>query len=197
MLTPVNSINLNDFNDFNDNSIGRRTLLDDPILRVIAVSLKAGQGLPQHATDGLVTILGVSGKIQLWNNDSHVEVTPRTLVRLPPGAQHRVEAQVDSQILVTLIRSSDPAIWNSLAPQGLDLDLRQTPRPRRHSTIFYAFDQLAVGESFFIVNDHDPLPLRMQIEQAHPGEMAWEYEKREPEMFRIRVSRVAAAPTAS
>jgi len=197
MLTLVNSINLNDFNDFNDNSIGRRTLLDDPILRVIAVSLKAGQGLPQHATDGLVTIFGVSGKIQLWNNDSQVEVTPGTLVRLAPGAQHRVEAKDDSQILVTLIRPSDPAIWNSLAPQGLDLDLRQTPRPRRHSTIFYAFDQLAVGESFFIVNDHDPLPLRMQIEQAHPGEMAWEYEKREPEMFRFRVSRVAAAPTAS
>ncbi|HVB39952.1 MAG TPA: DUF2249 domain-containing protein [Terriglobales bacterium] len=193
----MNSINLNDFNDFNDNSIGRRTLFDDPVLGVLAVSLKAGQGLPQHAADGLVTIYGVSGKVHLWNNNDRVEVTPGTLVRLLPGAQHRLEAEATSQLLVTLIRPSDPAIWNSLAPQGQDLDLRQTPRPRRHSTIFYAFDQLAVGESFFIVNDHDPQPLRMQIEQAHPGEMAWEYEKREPEMFRIRVSRVAAAPTAS
>lgn len=193
----VNLVNLNAFNDFNEQAIGRRTVLDDPILRVLVVSLRRGQGLPQHAAEGLVTVFAISGKVNFWEGDTQVELTPGALVRLAPGAQHRLEAVEDARLLVTLIRPSDTAIWNSLAPQGRDLDLRQTPRPRRHSTIFYAFDQLQAGESFFLVNDHDPVPLRMQLDDAHPGELAWEYVTRGPELFRIRVARVAGAAATS
>ena len=65
---------------------------------------------------------------------------------LAPGRSHRLEAKEDSRLLVTMIKQSDPAAWNALAPQGRTVDLRQTPRDRRHSIIFYAFDHLAVGE---------------------------------------------------
>jgi uncharacterized protein (DUF2249 family)/quercetin dioxygenase-like cupin family protein len=189
----VDAININSFNDFNPQSIGRRTLSDDPVLRIMALSISAGQGLPQHAADGLVTIFTISGKLTLWENETPVEMTAGTMVRMVPGAQHRLQAHEDSRLIVNLIRPSDPAVWNSLAPNGQELDLRWTPHSRRHSTIFYAFDQLQVGQSFFLVNDHDPVPLRMQIEQARPGEMAWEYETRGPELFRIRISRVTGA----
>ncbi|MCC6343586.1 MAG: DUF2249 domain-containing protein [Bryobacterales bacterium] len=92
-----------------------------------------------------------------------------------------------------MIRPADASAWTALAPNGRALDLRETPRERRHSTVFYAFDQLAVGESFFLINDHDPQPLRAQMEQLRPGELSWAYEARGPYEFRIKVSRVALA----
>jgi uncharacterized protein (DUF2249 family) len=93
------------------------------------------------------------------------------------------------------VKPSDQAGWTALAPQGRELDLRQTPRERRHSTGFYAFDALAVGEWFVLVNDHDPQPLHAQLESQRPGELSWNYELRGPYEFRIVVSRIAPAPT--
>ena len=69
-------------------------------------------------------------------------MVPGTLIRLAPGLPHRVEAKEDSRLLVTMIKPSDASAWNALAPRGRTLDLRQTPRERRHSTVFYAFDTL-------------------------------------------------------
>jgi uncharacterized protein (DUF2249 family) len=51
--------------------------------------------------------------------------------------------------------------------------------------VFYTLDGLTVGKSFFIVNDHDSLPLRAQLEQLRPGEAAWETVIGGPDQFRI------------
>ncbi len=116
---------------------------------------------------------------------------PGTLIRLAPWRPHRLEAKEDSRLLVTMIKQSDASAWNALAPSGRMLDLRQTPRERRHSTVFYAFDNLGIGEFFLLVNDHDPQPLHAQMEQRRPGELAWEYQVQGPHEFRIKVSRMA------
>lgn len=188
-------LNLHDFHDFTEPAAGpgiaRRTLLEDPVLKVMLVSLRAGQGLPEHAASGLVTVFSISGRVQFHLGGESCELVPGTLVRVPPGGLHRIEAQEDSRLLVTMVQPGDAAIWNSLAPSGKELDLRPTPRPRRHSTVFHAFDQLAVGESFFIVNDHDPRPLRMQLEEARPGQMRWEYLVQGPSEFRIQVTKAS------
>lgn len=118
-------------------------------------------------------------------------MVPGTLIRLAPGRPHRLEAKEDSRLLVTMIKQSDASAWNALSPRGQTLDLRQTPRERRHSTVFYALDNLAVGESFLLVNDHDPQPLHAQMEQLRPGELSWAYEVQGPSEFRIKVSRIA------
>ena len=65
-------------------------------------------------------------------------MVPGKLIRLAPGLTHRLEAKKDSR-------------------------LRPAPRERWHSTVFYAFDNPALGESFLLVNDHDP----QQIGRAH------------------------------
>ncbi len=44
-----------------------------------------------------------------------------------------------------------------------------------------------------LINDHDPNPLRMQMDFMHHGEMGWEYLERGPEAFRIKVTRIAEA----
>lgn len=40
--------------------------------------------------------------------------------------------------------------------------------------MFAKFDALDVGESFVLINDHDPVPLHGQMEEMHPHQLTWE-----------------------
>lgn len=188
-MTPTNVL---EAADFNDQHIGHRVVLEDPIRRVLLVSLRKGQILPENAAEGLLTIYCASGEVELKHRSGKSTLKAGDLVGLVPGERHSLQAGEDTRLLVSLVHPAPEALWNSLAPNGRDLDLRSVPHAQRHSTVFYAFDNLAVGEKFFIINDHDPQPLRFQIEQARPGEMSWEYALRGPEHFRIAITRVAA-----
>ena len=191
----MKQLDIETFHDFSDDGISRRILLEDPVRRVVLVSMRAGQKLPEHAANGLVTVYAVSGHVLFVEGDESCDMVPGKLIDLVPGRPHRLEAMQDSRLLVTMIKPSDAAAWTALAPQRRTIDLRQTPRERRHSTIVYAFDRLAVGESFLLVNDHDPRPLRAQMEQLRHDELSWEYEVQGPHEFRIKISRVAISAT--
>ncbi|MEU6422115.1 DUF2249 domain-containing protein [Streptomyces spiralis] len=78
-------------------------------------------------------------------------------------------------------RPEDPAV----------LDVREIPHGRRHPRIFTRFARLADGESFVLVNNHDPKPLRREFEATHPGRFAWEYVESGPEQWQIRITRMA------
>lgn len=39
------------------------------------------------------------------------------------------------------------------------LDVRSLPPLKKHPTIFKTFDSLERGESFILINDHEPRPL--------------------------------------
>ena len=54
-----------------------------------------------------------------------------------------------------------------------ELDLRAMPPARRHVTIFTQLESLSVGDTLRIVNDHDPKPLRYQLDAEHPGQYRW------------------------
>ncbi|MCC6264575.1 MAG: DUF2249 domain-containing protein [Bryobacterales bacterium] len=73
------------------------------------------------------------------------------------------------------------------------LDLRPLPPPQRHGLVFANFDALALNESFELINDHDPFPLRNQMDFMRHGEMGWEYVEQGPEVFRVKITRVAEA----
>jgi uncharacterized protein (DUF2249 family)/quercetin dioxygenase-like cupin family protein len=189
----MKQLDVNAFTDFDDKDIARRILIEDPVTRVVLVSLRAGQGLPEHAANGLVTVRSLEGRVLFYEGEECADMVPGTLIRIAPGRPHRLEAKQDSRLLVSMVKPSDASAWTALAPQERTLDLRQTPRERRHSTVFYAFDTLQTGEYFHLVNDHDPQPLRAQMEQQRPGELSWEYELRGPHEFRIKISRIAPA----
>lgn len=72
-------------------------------------------------------------------------------------------------------------------------DVRQVPGPRRHLMIFSIFDALRPGQSFVLINDHDPVRLRYQFETLAPGKFSWEYLLQGPEEWRVRISRREAA----
>jgi len=76
----------------------------------------------------------------------------------------------------------------------LELDVRRLPHGQRHESIFAAYDALAGGAGFVLVNDHDPKPLRYQFEAQHAGEYTWDYLEEGPRVWRVRVGRPVGAP---
>ncbi len=98
----------------------------------------------------------------------------------------------------------DPREGVAMADDGgreAKLDVRTLPPQLKHPTIFRVFDELAVGESFTLVNDHDPVPLQRQFERLRPDAFSWEYRERGPEVWRVQIGRrgedAAAEPALS
>jgi uncharacterized protein (DUF2249 family) len=72
------------------------------------------------------------------------------------------------------------------------LDVRTEEPKRRHELIFETFTDLPVGQTYVLVNDHDPKPLRYQFEAENAGEFSWQYLEEGPEVWRVRIGRTAA-----
>jgi uncharacterized protein (DUF2249 family) len=71
------------------------------------------------------------------------------------------------------------------------LDVRPLPPAQRHALIFQRFAALAPGESFVLVNDHDPKPLYYQFKFEHENQFSWEYLEQGPEVWRVSIGRTA------
>ncbi|HET7625238.1 MAG TPA: DUF2249 domain-containing protein [Verrucomicrobiae bacterium] len=69
------------------------------------------------------------------------------------------------------------------------LDVRKLPPGRRHFLIFQTFDNLRAGESFVLVNDHDPRPLFHQFAYERPRGVSWIYEEQGPAVWRVRIGK--------
>ena len=72
----MKQMHIDTFNDFNDEEISRRILMDDPVMRVVLVSLRAGQTLPEHAANGLVTVYSVGGRVLFYEENECCEMVP-------------------------------------------------------------------------------------------------------------------------
>ena len=71
------------------------------------------------------------------------------------------------------------------------IDVRSVVPRERHPLIFNTFRNLAPGEAFLLVNDHDPKPLFYQF-QAELGEpFNWDYLETGPEVWQVRIGRGA------
>lgn len=73
-----------------------------------------------------------------------------------------------------------------------DLDVRSMLPAIRHERIFAAVAQLSAGQSLVLCNDHDPKPLRYQLDAEQPGAITWEYLEQGPEVWRVRIGRAVA-----
>jgi uncharacterized protein (DUF2249 family) len=73
--------------------------------------------------------------------------------------------------------------------EPMQLDVRVIPPREKHPTIFQTFDLLEPGQSFVLVNDHDPFPLRYQFEAERTGRYGWEYLEQGPTVWRVEISR--------
>ena len=59
-------------------------------------------------------------------------------------------------------------------------DARGVAKRFRHAAIFGALESLHPGETMRFVNDHDPLPLLGQLQQAFGEKLGIAYVRREP-----------------
>jgi len=190
----VQILDINKLIEFDDQKFNPKVLVNEPNLRVVLLCLRAGQAVPEHSTNGPVNVHAVSGHVTFYDGPEPFEMSAGMLIRVAANHPHRVVAHEDSALLVTLIKSPEMAGPQVLQPQSSEtiseLDLRDTPRPQRHPIIFDVFDRLKEGDSFVLVNDHDPQPLKRQMERMREGQVDWEYVERGPDSFRIRITRI-------
>jgi uncharacterized protein (DUF2249 family) len=168
--------------EFDEAKFLPKVIVNQPGFRLVLLNLRAGQSVPEHSTSDRVAVYAIAGHITFYEGQTPAELRAGEMVALEGGAPHHLEAHEDSSLLVIRAGHADAA--------AEELDLRQVPRPQRHPLVFAKFDALAVGESMVLVNDHDPVPLHMQMDHLRPGQLNWEYVVRGPEIFRIRVRRM-------
>ena len=192
----MQKINLNELIEYNDKKFNPKVLVNEPGYRMVLLSLRAGQAVPEHATQGKVTVHAIRGHVTFYEGDTPCDLHAGEVVSIAAGALHKVEAHEDSALFVLATgggKTETPAEKLDKVDKSEELDLREVPRPLRHPMIFSKFDALAVGESLRLLNDHDPIPLNRQFDNIRPGQASWEYAERGPNLFRIRIRRIAAS----
>jgi uncharacterized protein (DUF2249 family) len=109
------------------------------------------------------------------------------------GFQYEVREQEPGLVRVFIQHAAGGTMDVSAGERRADrvLDVRVIPPREKHPAIFETFKALEVGESFVLVNDHDPKPLRYQFEFEHAGEFTWDYLEEGPVVWRVRIGRVA------
>jgi uncharacterized protein (DUF2249 family) len=79
------------------------------------------------------------------------------------------------------------------ASDASTVDVRSLAPAQRHEKIFQLVNELALGASFILVNDHDPKPLYYQLEAEYPKQFSWTYRERGPAVWRVEIGRLAQA----
>lgn len=70
-----------------------------------------------------------------------------------------------------------------------EIDVRQIPPGQRHPAIFGILTALAPGAVMRVTSDHDPRPLRYQIEARYADEFGWLYLEQGPDTWQVQISR--------
>lgn len=170
--------------EFDEKKSLPKVLMNRPGYRLVLLNLRRGQGIPEHATQERVTVYAVAGHITFYEGQSPFELRAGEVLCIDDGVPHKLEAHEDSTLLV-VAAGTPVSAGNSV------LDLREVPRPQRHPLVFNKLDALGIGESFELINDHDPIPLHRQMVAMRPGQTDWSYIDRRPEFFHVRIRRVA------
>lgn len=70
------------------------------------------------------------------------------------------------------------------------INVRDIPKGQRHPTIMELYEGLGPGESMRLVVDHDPVPLRKQMENRFGDAFSWVYVEQGPEAWQVEVQRL-------
>jgi uncharacterized protein (DUF2249 family) len=76
---------------------------------------------------------------------------------------------------------------------GPEVDVRSLIPMQRHQKIFQLVDELTVGGSFVLVNDHDPKPLYYQLQAEYPHQFFWNDIEQGPEVWKVHIGRLQKA----
>jgi len=180
--------NLNELIEYKDNAFYPKVLINEPGYRILLLSMRAGQAVPEHSTPEPVTVYAIRGHVTFYEGPVGCELRTGEVVSVDSGRPHRVDAHEDSALLV--VAAGKPQVTSDRISE---LDLRDVARPFRHPLVFQTFDGLGLRDVFDLITDHDPMPLHTQMDATRPGQANWAYIERGPDVFRIRIRRIALA----
>jgi len=79
-----------------------RTLVKYDDLRVVLIALRANARIPEHKTEGRISVHVLSGHVQVKAAGRTFSLRPGGLLALDHGLPHSVEAMEDSALLLTI-----------------------------------------------------------------------------------------------
>ncbi len=62
----------------------------------------------------------------------------------------------------------------------------------KHPTVFKKFDELMPGESFLLINDHDPIPLFYEMKAERGDIFEWTKVENGPEVWKVEIKKTGA-----
>jgi uncharacterized protein (DUF2249 family)/quercetin dioxygenase-like cupin family protein len=165
--------------------------------QVLLIGMRTGQHLRDHRVATPITIQVVRGEGTLTMAGAAYPVHAGAFISLAADVVHGATAETD---LVLLVHRAAAAEAEALEPEApplsaavdpVTLDVRDLAPRDRHARIFATFNALRPGEALRLVNDHDPKPLKYQFAAEHAGEATWEPEQAGPEVWIVRIGKVA------
>jgi quercetin dioxygenase-like cupin family protein len=84
-----------------------KTLVKYDGLRVVLIALQARSRIPEHQTEGQISIQTIEGHIQVRAQGRSFELRPGGLLALDQGLPHDVEALEESAFLLTIAWPSE------------------------------------------------------------------------------------------
>jgi quercetin dioxygenase-like cupin family protein len=118
--------NLNMLIEYDDERFNPKVLMNEPGYRMVLLSMRAGQLIPEHASKGMVTVHAILGHVTMFAGSFPNELYAGEVICFENGIPHRIEAIEDSALLVLSTGGSD---FSTAHSEGLDL--YQVPRPQR------------------------------------------------------------------
>ena len=115
----------------------------------------------------------------LWHGYQHIEQT----VLLP------ALAELPGMDLPALVHDMDILLAGGMLETPDRLDVCEMPPAARHPRIFGIYSRLAPGESFVLVDDHDPAPLRREFAAAYPDQYSWDCYQSRLDRWNVRIGR--------
>jgi len=175
------------------------TQLETALLgQVLLIGMRAGQQLRDHRVATPITIQVVRGEGTITAAGLVFPAQPGTFVSLDADVVHGATAETELVLLVHRAAATEAAV---VAPEAgplfaasepVTLDVRALAPRDRHARIFATFAALEPGGALRLVNDHDPKPLKYQFAAKHAGAATWEPEQSGPDMWIVRIGKVAA-----
>ena len=79
-----------------------RTLIKYDDLRIVLIALKGGARIPEHKTNGRISVQVLSGHVRLNASGRAFDLRPGSLLALDERAPHDLEAMDESAVLLTI-----------------------------------------------------------------------------------------------
>lgn len=75
-------------------------------------------------------------------------------------------------------------------PTDKIVNVRPIPCSIKHGLIIKKWLDLAVGDYFVLLNDHDPVPLYYQFAAQWPNTFTWQHLVKGPDEFRVKITKL-------